>query len=89
MSDFYSKTLELILISIAKFFFSFLQVSPLNGTALTTKFVVMIDEGWIDPEGDIVVFYIHMEKMGQEKICRMNARPISNKMLYDLMLGKG
>lgn len=74
---------------MAKFIFRLLQVSPLNGTALSTKFVVMIGEGWIDPEGDIVVFYIHTEKIGQEKICRMNARPISDKMLYDLMLGKG
>ncbi|XP_062615785.1 uncharacterized protein LOC134277467 [Saccostrea cucullata] len=65
------------------------KISPLNGTALSTKFEVMFGEGWIDPEGDKVMFYVHTQKVGEKKICRMNARSVTDVVSYDLMLGKG
>lgn len=46
-------------------------------------------EGWIDPEGDRVVFYVHTEKVDEGKVRRMNPRPLTDIVSYDMMLGTG
>lgn len=46
-------------------------------------------EGWIDPEGDRVVFYIHTEKVDEGKVRRMSPRPLTDIVSYDMMLETG
>jgi hypothetical protein len=49
----------------------------------------MFGEGWIDPEGDKVNFYVHTQMVGEEKVCRMNARSRIDVVSYKLLLGAG
>lgn len=46
-------------------------------------------DGWIDPEGDRVVFYIHTEKVDEGKVRRMSPRPLTDIVSYDMMLETG
>lgn len=66
-----------------------MKITPQNGSALTTKFTVQMGEGWIDPEGDRVVFYVHTERVDEGKVRRMSPRPLTDIVSYDMMLGTG
>lgn len=46
-------------------------------------------EGWIDFEGDRVVFYIYIEKVDEGKVRRMSSRFLIDIVFYDMMLEIG
>ncbi|KAK3096542.1 hypothetical protein FSP39_001147, partial [Pinctada imbricata] len=65
------------------------QITPENGTAFDTMFMLEMDEGWIDPEGDTVLFYIYTQKVGTNTRKRLNARGLQDVMSHNLMLPSG
>ena len=65
------------------------QVTPASGTAFDTLFTVEMDEGWIDPEGDSVSFYIYTQRVGATTRKRLNARGLTDVLSHDLYLPAG
>ncbi|CAG2232790.1 unnamed protein product [Mytilus edulis] len=64
------------------------QISPSNGTSMTTDFTIDVGDGWTDIDGDSTLFFFSVKEANLDRI-RLNARGLSDVYSYMFKLTEG